>query len=145
MSTNRTAGVTVYLQEELSDARLRLSELKGYIARALELVHASKQRDHLYAVAGDIILAVPDCVLKAERALEAAAMAVNKIDYEELRQILRPEKVDELERMLEDIRLKIPRRTGKPPVTPAPSLPEPGDETESVPPGLKEEVLDYDA
>jgi hypothetical protein len=34
------------------------------------------------------------------------------MDYEELRQILRPEKVDELERVLDDIRINIPRRTG---------------------------------
>lgn len=138
---HREAGVTVYLQEELSDARLRLDELKGYVARALELVHASNQRDHLYAVAGDIILAIPECVLKAERALEATAMAVNKIDYEELRQVLRPEKVDELERVLEDIRLKVPRRTGKPsPRTP--KLPAPGADSESVPP---EDGVDYEA
>lgn len=143
MSSHRTAGVTVYLQEELSDARLRLDELKGYIARALELVHASSQRDHLYAVAGDLILAVPECILKAERALEATAMAVNKIDYEELRQVLRPEKVDELERVLEDIRLRVPRRTGKPPARSAPPLPAPGPESDSVPPG--EEEVDYDA
>lgn len=120
------AGVTIYLQEELSDARLRLDELKGYIIRALDLVNGSNQRDHLYAVAGDLIIAIPECILKAERALEATAMAVNKIDYEELRQTLRPEKVDELERMLEGLRLKIPKRTG--------AAPEP-----------EPEVSDYDA
>ncbi len=140
MSSHRIAGVTVYLQEELSDARLRLDELKGYVARGLDLVHASNQRDHLYAVAGDIILAIPECILKAERALEATAMAVNKIDYEELRQTLRPEKVDELERVLEDIRLRVPKRTGKPPTAPVPA--EPGDETDSVPPS---EETDYEA
>lgn len=113
---HRTAGATIYIQEELSDARLRADELKSYIVRALDLVHASNQRDHLYAVAGDIIHAMPDCMLKLERALQAAAMAVNKFDYEELRQILRPEKVDELERVLEDVRIRTPRRTSKMPV-----------------------------
>lgn len=120
MTAHRTAGVTIYLQEELSDARLRIDELKGYIVRALELVNGSSQKDHLYAVAGDIICAIPECILKAERALEATAMAVNKIDYEELRQTLRPEKVDELERILEDVRLKIPRRTGRASAPPPP-------------------------
>jgi len=128
MPTRHQAGVTIYLQEELSDARLRVDELKGYVVRALEIINGSTQKDHLYAVAGDLICAIPECILKAERALEATAMAVNKIDYEELRQTLRPEKVDELERILEDVRIKIPRRTGR-----ASSRPEP-----------QEEVFDYD-
>jgi len=114
---HRTAGVTIYLQEELGDARLRLDELKNYIVRALDLVNASNQRDHLYALAGDIIHAIPETILKLERSLQATAMAVNKLDYEELRQILRPEKVDELERVLEEVRIRIPRRTGALPDT----------------------------
>jgi len=104
----------VCIQEEISDARLRCDELKGHIAHALDLVNASTKRDHFYAVAGDTIYAVPQTLLKLERALEAAAMAVNKIDYEELRQTLRPEKVDELERVLEEVRIRMPRRTGLP-------------------------------
>jgi len=108
----RTASATIYIQEELSDARLRCDELKNYIVRAIDLVNASNQRDHLHAVAGDIIRAVPETLLKLERALQATALAVNKFDYEELRQTLRPEKVDELERVLEEVRIRIPRRTG---------------------------------
>lgn len=108
----RTAGVSIYIQEELSDARLRCDELKNYVVKALDLVHASNRRDHLYAVAGDIISAVPETLLKLERALEATAMAVNKVDTEEIKQILRPEKVDELERVLDDIRVRVPRRVG---------------------------------
>lgn len=112
MTRYRTAGSTIYIQEELSDARTRCDQLKGYIVRALQIVNGSPRKDHLYAVAGDIISAVPETLLKLERALQAAAMAVNKIDYEEIRQILRPEKVDELERVLEEVRLQVPRRTG---------------------------------
>lgn len=113
MSRPKTAGATIYIQEELSDARLRCDELKNYIVRALDLVHKSTHRDHLYAVAGDMIHAVPETLLKLERALGAVSMAVNKVDYEEQRQILRPEKVDELERVLEDVRIQMPRRRGK--------------------------------
>lgn len=119
MSSKRTAGATIYIQEELSDARLRVDELKGYVARALDLVNGSANKDALYAAAGDLIYAIPGCLIKAERALEAAAMAVNKLDYEELRQNLRPEKVDELERVLENVRMRIPRRTGNLPAAPA--------------------------
>ncbi len=113
MGHSRKAGSTIYIQEELSDARLRVDELKNYVVHALDLINESEKKDHFYAVAGDLILAVPDCLLKIERALGAVSMAVNKVDYEEQRQILRPEKVDELERVLEDVRLKMPRRTSK--------------------------------
>jgi len=108
----KLAGATTYIQEELTDARLHCEELKALASKALDLVNASQQRDHFYSVAGDIILAVPDTLLKLERALNSAAMAVNKVDYEELRQVMQPEKVEHLERVLEDVRLRIPRRTG---------------------------------
>ena len=111
MGTNRRAGATIYLQEEISDARLRCDELKHFIMKAINLVNQSEQRDHFYGVAGDILEAVPNLLLKLEKALGAAAMATNKIDYEELRVSLRPEKVEELERVLEDIRMRLPRRT----------------------------------
>ncbi len=109
----KTAGALVYVQEELSDARMRCDQLKGYMVKAADLVNGSEKRDHLYAVAGDIISAVPEVLLKLEKALEATAMAVNKMDYEDLRQTLRPEKVDELERVLDDVRMRTPRRTGR--------------------------------
>jgi len=112
MMPTRTAGATIYIQEELSDARLRCDELKNYLVKVLNFINGSGHRDEFYAAAGDIISAAPETLLKLERALEAAAMAMNKIDYEELRQTLRPEKVDELERVLDDIRMKIPRRMG---------------------------------
>lgn len=110
--TTRTAGAMVYVQEELSDARLRCDELKHLMADALEMINASNKSDHFYAVAGDMIYSAPQILTKLEKALDAAAMAVNKIDYEEIRQVLRPEKVDELERVLDDVRMRIPRRTG---------------------------------
>ncbi len=112
MEKPRKASATLYIQEELSDARLRVDELKHYIVKAMELINNSDKKDHFYGVAGEIIYAVPECLLKIERALGAASMAVNKTDYEEQRQILRPEKVDELERVLEEVRFHMPRRRG---------------------------------
>lgn len=111
----KTAGATtIYIQEELSDARLRCAEMKHLLVKALDLIHASNKSDHFYAVAGDIIYAAPQVLTKLERALDAAAMAVNKIDTEEIRQVLRPEKVDELDKVLEEVRIHMPRRTGIP-------------------------------
>lgn len=106
----RTASPTIFIQEELSDARVRVEELKQYIVRVLDMIEESDKKDHFYAVAGDIIQAVPECVLKIERALGAAAMTIDKVDFEEQRQILRPEKVEELEKMLDEIRIRLPRR-----------------------------------
>jgi hypothetical protein len=110
MSTH-TASAMVCVQEELSDARLRCDELKVIINQIFEMINSSSKKDLFYAAAGDMIYSAPQTLLKLERALGAAAMAVNKIDYEDLRQIIRPEKVDELERVLEEVRMNIPRRT----------------------------------
>jgi len=112
VSYKRTAASFIYIQEEISDARLRCEELKRYIAKALELINGSEKKDHFYAVAGDLISGMPNTLLKLERALEAAAIVVNKFDTEDLRGSLRPEKIDELDKVLDDIRLRIPRRTG---------------------------------
>jgi hypothetical protein len=111
MSTQRSANAMVYVQEELSDARLRCDELKHLLVRALEMINASNKSDHFYAVAGDIIYAAPQVITKLEKALSAAAMAVNKVDYEEIRLLIRPEKVDELEKILDEVRMRLPRRT----------------------------------
>ena len=109
----RMSSAMVYIQEELSDARLRCDQLKHLVVRVMDLVNASKKSDHFYAVAGDIIYEVPQVLTKLEKALGAAAMAVNKVDYTELSQVLRPEKVDELERILDEVRVRLPRRTGE--------------------------------
>lgn len=114
MPTARTAtGAISYVQEELAKARNAVERLKRDVVRAVGLVQASPARDHLYAVAGDVIYDVPATIQVLERALDTAAMAVNKIDYEDLRQVIRPDKVDELEAVLEQVRLQIPRRTGR--------------------------------
>lgn len=110
MSNNRVASGLIYVQEELSDARLRCDELKNYIAHVMELIEDSDKKDHFYAVAGDMIQAIPQTVMLLEKALQASALAVNKIDYDELKLSLRPEKVEELERVLERVRIKMPKR-----------------------------------
>ena len=111
MVTNRTAGIEIYIQEELSDARLRCDELKHLVVKAIKLVNASDKKDHFYGVSGDIIHAIPETILKLERALQATAMAVNSLDTESLKQILRPEKIDELEQAIDEVRIRIPKRT----------------------------------
>ncbi len=114
MSTSRTAsGALAYVQEELAKARNATERLKLDVVKVMSLVQSSGARDQLFAVAGDVIYGVPKAIQDLERALQTAAMAVNHLDYEDLRQIIRPDKVDELESILEDVRMNIPRRTGK--------------------------------
>jgi hypothetical protein len=112
MPTNIEAGVIVYLQEELTDARLRCDQLKKLIDRAVRLISQSTHRDHFYEVAGDLLYGVPDTLFRLDKALDATALAASRLDYEELKQQLKPEKVEELEEALKDVRVRhIDRRS----------------------------------
>ncbi len=113
ISRTASAAAIAYVQEELARARTSTERIKRSVVHAMGLIQASSRRDHFFAVAGDIIYDVPRALQDLEYALDTAAMAVNKIDYEELRQVIRPDKVDELEAVLEEVRLHVPRRTGR--------------------------------
>lgn len=104
------SGIVVYLMEELGDARLRAAQLKQYVSAALELVDKSEKRDHLFEVGAHLIHGIPDTLFKLEKALDAAAMAAARMDYEEIKQGLKPEKAEELERVLDDVRLHYLKR-----------------------------------
>jgi hypothetical protein len=114
MSTVRTASAAIaYVQEELAKARTSTDRLKRNVAQVMNLVRGSSYRDQLFAIAGDVMYDTPKAIQDLEQSLETCAMAVNKIDYEDLRQTIRPDKVDELEAILDEVRLQIPRRTGR--------------------------------
>jgi len=100
------SGIIVFLQEELGDARLRCAQLKKYVKEATDLVEKSEHRDHFFEVAGNLIYGIPDTLLKLDKALDATALAAARLDYEEIKNGLRPNKADELEQALEDTRLR---------------------------------------
>lgn len=102
----KTAGIHVYLMEELTDARLRCDQLKRLVERAMRLVSESAQKEHIYEVAGDLLHGVPDALFRLDKALDATALAASRIDYEELKQQIRPEKVQELEDVLKNVRVR---------------------------------------
>lgn len=114
----KTAGATVYLIEELGDARMRCDQLLRYIEKAVSLVEKSSHKDHFFEVAGDVIRGIPETAFKLHKALEAVALAANRIDYEEIKQDLRPEKVEELERVLKDVRVRQVQRRSLPMLNP---------------------------
>lgn len=108
------AGVLVYLTEELGDARLNCTRLKAYIDEARQIVEASEQREHIFEVAAHLLHAIPETLARLEKALQASAMAAARMDYEEIKNALRPEEADELERVLEDVRIQYPQhRSGE--------------------------------
>lgn len=114
----KSAGALVYLVEELGDARMRCDQLLRYVDKATKLIEKSAQKDHLFEVAGDVIQGIPETTFKLHKALQAVALAANRIDYEEIKQDLRPEKTEELERVLKDVRIRQVHRRSSPMLNP---------------------------
>jgi hypothetical protein len=109
------SGISVFLLEELGDARLRTNQLKNYIDEANELIEKSEHRDHFFEVAGHLLHAIPDTLMRVTKSLDAAAMAVARWDYEEIKDDLRPEKVEQLEDALKDVRVRrVKRKSSQP-------------------------------
>lgn len=100
------SGLVVYLMEELTDARLRCVQLKRYVDQATKMVGESTHRDHFFEVAGQLIQGIPETLMKLDKALSASALAASKLDNEELKQELKPEKLQELEQVLDDVRIR---------------------------------------
>ena len=105
-STNKEAGALIQIMEELTDARLRCEQLKNFVSQAVRLISMSPHRDHFYEVAGDTIYGIPESLFKLDKALAATALAASRLDYEELKEQLKPEKVEELEGVLRDTRIR---------------------------------------
>jgi len=114
----KEASATVYLVEELGDARLRCDQLVRYVAEGIRLVESSPQKEKFHETAGHLIQAVPLTLFKLQKSLQAVALAANRIDYDELRTELRPEKVQQLETVLEDVRIRQINRHSEPLMTP---------------------------
>lgn len=111
-SHKKEASALVYLVEELGDARLLCDQLQRYVDKAVKLVENSEQKDHFFEVAGDLLQGIPETTQKLHKALQAVALATNRLDYEDVKQELSPEKVDELETVLDDVRIHPVRRRG---------------------------------
>lgn len=119
----KKAGATLYLMEELGDARLRCDQLLRYLEEAVKLIEKSSHKDHFFEVAGHLITNIPDVAFRLQKALQAVALAADRLDYEEIKQELRPEKVEELERVLKDVRIRPVQHRSFPPVGANPMTP----------------------
>lgn len=111
MAHDKRASVTAYVQEELSDARLRAIELQDAIQKALDIIDQSDSKDHIYEVAGHLVDSMPVALVKLIKALDATAYAINGLDSEELKFNIKRDKLDDLDRVLDSVRVRIPRRS----------------------------------
>lgn len=100
------SNISVFLLEELGDARLKCAQLRKYVDEGVKLINKSEHKDHFFEVAAHLIYGVPETLLGLDRALSAAALGAAKLDYEEIKDTLNPEKVEELENALKDIRIR---------------------------------------
>jgi hypothetical protein len=106
LTPKQASGIMVFLLEEMGDARLRCAQLKKYVKEATDLIEKSEHRDHFFEIAGHLIHGIPDALMRLDHALDASAMAASRLDYDEIKNGLRPEKAEELENVLQDVRLR---------------------------------------
>lgn len=86
MDKSATSEATwALLVEGVSAARLRAHRLRQLCDRAKAIVDASDEREHIYEVAGDIILGTPTQLDALERVLDRTAYALSKIGEDKLR------------------------------------------------------------
>lgn len=83
--SSRTASSQVawaLLTEGVTRARLESHRLQHLLNRALKLVEASKDKEHLYQIAGDIITGMPDRLDMLQQALDRTNLALSKMGQE---------------------------------------------------------------
>jgi hypothetical protein len=102
----KASGSVLFLNEEMSDARVRCAQLKAHVKEALELIEKSGHKDEFFEMAGHLVHGIPDTLFKLEKALEAASMSGALMDYEELKESVRPEKAEQLDALAEDVRTR---------------------------------------
>lgn len=64
------------LNEGVSTTRVEVHRLKHSLNRTMSLIETSKQRDHIYQVAGDLIVDIPKRLAQIERHLDRTSLAL---------------------------------------------------------------------
>ncbi len=67
------------IMEGVTQARLESHRLRHLVNRTLSLVESSKQKEHLYQVAGDVIVGCPSRLDGLDLALDRTALALAKM------------------------------------------------------------------
>lgn len=76
------------ITEGVTSARLEAHRLRAMISRVLQLVAASEEKEHLYQVAGDLIVAAPARMEVLEKHLDRTSYALSVLGEESLRDVL---------------------------------------------------------
>ena len=81
MKTKQSSSQAAWalLTEGVTRARVEAHRLQHLLGRAQKLVEGSKQKEHLYTVAGDIIEAAPQRLEQLNVALDRTALALSKM------------------------------------------------------------------
>jgi hypothetical protein len=67
------------ITEGVTAARLEAHRLRHLANRGIQLVETSEEREHLYAIAGDLITAIPRRLDELDRSLNRTALALSKM------------------------------------------------------------------
>ena len=67
------------ITEGVTSARLSTHRLKHLVTRGLKIAKESPERDHIYQMVGDLILAIPKRMLELEVHLDRTALALSKM------------------------------------------------------------------
>lgn len=67
------------ITEGVTAARLEAHRLRHLINRGIQLAETSEEREHLYAIAGDLIIALPKRLTELDRCLDRTALALSKM------------------------------------------------------------------
>lgn len=76
------------LTEGVTASRVEAHRLRAVISRVLALVESSEAKEHLYQVAGDLILAAPTRLERLEQHLDRTSYALSVLGEESLRDTL---------------------------------------------------------
>lgn len=118
---------------------MRCDQLVRYVDEAIKLLEKAPQRDAVFEAAGHLVQSIPGTLFKLDKALQAVALAATRMDYEEIKQELKPEKVQQLEKVLQDVRIRHVQRRSQP------WEPKQAASTEqNMPPSEQWEVTSYD-
>ncbi len=85
MPQSKSAGsqaVWALLTEGVTRARLESHRIQHMVNRAIKLVEDSEEKEHLYQIAGDMIVSIPDRLDQLNIALDRTGLALSKMGEE---------------------------------------------------------------